>query len=54
MVAQQDGASADALALGDLLDALVLEERAASAAKGAVGHDVDALVLAELDEVVLG
>lgn len=54
MVAQQDGASADALALSDLLDALVLEERAAGAAKGAVGHDVDALVLAELDDIVLG
>lgn len=54
MVAQENSSRADALLLGNLLHALVLEQRAARAAERAVRHDLDALALAEVDEVVLG
>lgn len=54
MVAQENSPRADALLLSNLLDALVLEQRAAGAAERAVRHDLDALALAEVDKVVLG
>ena len=53
MVAQQDGAGADLVLLGEFVDGLLLEQGAARAAQGAVGGDVDALGLAKVDNLLL-
>ena len=53
LVADQNSAGSDVVLLGHLLHALLLEERAASAAKRAVCLDQNVLLLAEVDDLLL-
>lgn len=53
MVAQQYNCWSDAVLLGNLVDDLVLEQRATGATQGAVGGNVNALLLAEVDNLLL-
>ena len=53
LVADQDGARANIVLLGHLLNALLLEQRAPRASKWAVRFDEDAFALAKVDDVLL-
>lgn len=53
VVAQENSGGANVVLLGDFVDNLILEQRAASATQWAVRGDVDALLLAEIVDFLL-